>query len=79
MYIQIIQQFSDPLGVNCNFTHGCEGTCAFGGDFIICFASEGWLKLPITNVGLIQGVSLQNSVFSKGIDPRRVFFKGLDK
>ena len=35
MYIQVIQQFNDPIGVNCNFTHSGERTCAFGGDFII--------------------------------------------
>ena len=27
LYIQIIQQFSEPIGVNFNLTHSGEGTC----------------------------------------------------
>ena len=29
MNFQVVQQFEDPVGVNCNFTHWSEGACTF--------------------------------------------------
>ena len=28
MNFQVVQQFEDPVGVNCNFTHWSEGACS---------------------------------------------------
>ena len=32
MNFQVVQQFEDPVWVNCNFTNWSEGACIFGGE-----------------------------------------------